>query len=135
MTEELKCCDNKSSKAKTKEPDTFIGSDLCKLNNFVLLCNLYLYNNPSYSDNEAKFNFALFYLHEMALKYFEPTLSEVDGISDWLVNWAAFVRNLQLQFGPLGLTTDTEDCLDNLKMKDGQHILKYNLAISPNRLE
>ena len=45
MTEELKCHDNKNSKAKAKEPDTFDGSNPHKLTSFLLLCNLYFCNN------------------------------------------------------------------------------------------
>ena len=41
MTDELRRCDGTSQKAKSKEPDTFDGSNPRKLNNFFLLCNLY----------------------------------------------------------------------------------------------
>ena len=77
MTKELKHRDNtKASKAKSKEPDTFDGSDPRKLNNFILLCNLYFHNNLSYSDNDAKVTFTLSYLRDTALEYFEPALMD-----------------------------------------------------------
>ena len=41
MTDELRRRDGTSQKAKSKEPDTFDSSDPRKLNNFILLCNLY----------------------------------------------------------------------------------------------
>ena len=41
MTDELHRRDGTSRKAKSKEPDTFDGSNPRKLNNFILLCNLY----------------------------------------------------------------------------------------------
>ena len=41
MTNELRHRDGTSRKAKSKEPDTFDSSDPRKLNNFILLCNLY----------------------------------------------------------------------------------------------
>ena len=58
MTEELKCHDDKSGKAKAKDLDTFDGSDPCKLNSFLLLCNLYFCNNPSYAHDDAMVTFA-----------------------------------------------------------------------------
>ena len=45
-------------RAKAKEPDTFDSSDPKKLNNFILLCNLYFRNNPTYFDDELKVTFA-----------------------------------------------------------------------------
>ena len=54
MTEELKHHDNKNSKAKAKEPDTFDGSDPHKLTSFLLLCNLSFHNNLSYTNDDAK---------------------------------------------------------------------------------
>jgi hypothetical protein len=43
MTGELRCREapSPSKRASAKEPDTFDGSDARKLNNFILLCNLY----------------------------------------------------------------------------------------------
>ena len=49
-------------KAKAKEPDTFDGSEPRKLNNFILLCNLFFRSNPIYSDDSSKVTFALSYL-------------------------------------------------------------------------
>ena len=73
LTEELHRRKNPGHKVKSKEPDTFDGSDSKKLNNFILLCNLYFQANPSsYSDDDAKVTFALSYLRGMALEYFEP---------------------------------------------------------------
>ena len=41
MTEQLCHCDPPIQKAKAKEPDTFDGSKPGKLNNFILLCDLF----------------------------------------------------------------------------------------------
>ena len=126
MTEELKHCDNKNSKAKAKEPDTFNGSDPCKLTSFLLLCNLSFCNNSSYANDNANVTFVLTYLHGTALDFFEPALSGLDN------DWFAFVRILHTQFGPIDPTADAEDSIDNLKMWDNQCILKYNIDF--NRL-
>ena len=49
MTNELRRRDApaKPFNTKVKEPDTYDGSDPKKLNNFILLCNLYFHNNLS----------------------------------------------------------------------------------------
>ena len=133
MTKELKRHDDKSGKAKAKDPDTFDGPDPCKLNSFCLLCNLYFRNNPSYADDSTKVTFALTYLHGMALDFFEPALSGLDDTPKWLNNWSAFIHTLHSQFGPIDSTADAKDSIDNLKMWDNQRIFKYNIDF--NRLE
>ena len=133
MTSELKKRDNSTSKrAKAKEPDTFDGSESKKLNNFILLCNLYFRHNPAYSDDSKKVTFALSYLRGTALEYFEPSLLDSDDIPDWLDDWSVFINTLRTQFGPIDPTADAENGIDNLKMQDNQHIVKYNVEF--NRL-
>ena len=56
MTNEL-CRQETPSKpinTSVKQPDTFDGSDPKKINNFILLCNLYFRNNPAYADDGSK---------------------------------------------------------------------------------
>jgi hypothetical protein len=132
ITSELRRRDTPAKRAKAKEPDTFDGSDPKKLNNFILLCNLYFRTNPSYSNDSTKVTFALSYLRGMALEYFEPSLLETGATPAWMDNWSAFVRTLRVQFGPIDPTADAEDSIDNLKMNDNQHIVKYNVEF--NRL-
>ena len=132
MTEELKHHDDKSGKAKAKDLDTFDCSDPCKLNSFLLLCNLYSHNTPSYANDDAKVTFALTYLCGTALDFFEPALPRLDNTPEWLENWSAFVHTLCSQFGPIDSTADAKDSIDNLKMQDNQCILKYNIDL--NRL-
>ena len=70
MTEELRRRE-KTPTTKVKEPDTFDGSDSRKLNNFILLCDLYFRHKPSaYSDDSAKVTFALSHLRGLALDLF-----------------------------------------------------------------
>src|SRR5271168_950118 len=89
-------------------------------------------NDPSCSDDESKVTFALSYLRGTALNYFEPALMDSDDAPEWLDDWSPFIRTLRSQFGPLDPTADAEDNIDNLKMQDNQHILKYNVEF--NRL-
>ena len=134
MTNELRRREDQppTHRAKAKEPDTFDGSDPKKLNNFILLCNLYFRNNPAYFDDESKVTFALSYLRGTALEYFEPSILDSDDTPDWMDDWSAFLRTLRVQFGPIDPTADAEDGIDNLKMQDNQHIVKYNVEF--NRL-
>ena len=132
MTKELKRCNNKDGKARAKEPDTFNGSNPCKLTSFLLLCNLYFCNNLSYAEDDAKVTFELTYLWGTALDFFDSALSRLDNDPDWLDDWSAFVHILHTQFGPIDPTADAEDSIDNLKMRDNQCILKYNIYF--NRL-
>ena len=130
MTQELKRREPaapSNSGANVKKPDTFDGTDPKKLSNFLLLCNLFFRNNSAYSDDEAKVTFALSYLRGLALDYFEPALSNSDSDPDWLEDWSAFTQVLRTQFGPIDPTADAEDGLDNLKMRDNQRIIKYNV--------
>ena len=130
MTKELCQRKNPAHKVKAKEPNMFDGSDLKKLNNFILLCNLYFHSSSAYSDKSTKVNFALSYLWGMALEYFELTLLDSEEVPDWMDNWSAFIQNLCTQFRPIDPTADTEDGINNLKMQDNQHIVKYNVEFN-----
>ena len=112
MTQELRRRENLSSSrsvGKVKEPDMFDGFDPQKLNNFILLCNLYFRNNPSYYDDEPKVTFALSFFCSTALEYFELTILDSNETLSWMDNWSAFIRTLWTQFGPIDPTADAED--------------------------
>ena len=129
MTNELRRRDAPPPKpvnTSVKQPDTFDGSDPKKLNNFILLCNLYFRNNPAYADDGAKVTFALTLLRGIALEFFEPMLTSKEELA-WENDWENFLRILRSQFGPIDPTADAADSIDNLRMKDNQHILKYNI--------
>ena len=131
MTNELCQWETPSKPINTsvKQPDTLNGSDPKKLNNFILLCDLYFWNNPAYSDNGSKTTFALTLLRGTALEFFEPQLMSNEPLA-WEHDWEEFVKLLRSQFGPLDPTADAADSIDNLRMKDNQHILKYNIEFT-----
>ena len=131
MTSELRQRGNNSG-TKVKEPDTFDGSEPRKLNNFILLCNLYFRNNSTRFDDSAKVTFALSYLRGLALEFFEPALLDSDEVPEWLESWPTFLDTLRNQFGPIDPAADAEDSIDHLKMRDNQRIIKYNVEF--NRL-
>lgn len=120
------------SGAKVNPPDTFDGSDARKLNNFILMCTLYFRSQSTHYDDASKVTFALSYLRGLALDYFEPLLLDPDNEPEWLEDWSTFVDKLRTQFGPIDPAADAEDALDHLRMKDNQHIVKYNVEF--NRL-
>ena len=107
MTNELHQRETPSKPINTsvKQPDTFDSSDPKKLNNFILLCNLYFRNNPTYSDNGSKTTFALTLLQGTALEFFKPQLMSNEPLA-WEHDWEEFVKLLHSQFGPLDPTAD-----------------------------
>src|SRR5271170_4855663 len=131
MTEELRRRE-KHPVTKVKEPDTFDGSDPRKLNNFILLCNLYFRHNSAYSDDSAKVNFALSHLRGLALDLFEPAILDSEDTPEWLEDWPSFLQSLRSHFGPIDPVGDAEDSIDNLKMRENQRIVKYDVEF--NRL-
>ena len=86
---------NSAPSLKVKEPDTFDGTDPRKLNNFILLCNLYFQNNPTCYNDATKVTFALSYLRGLALEFFEPTLLDSDNTPEWLEDWSTFLDILK----------------------------------------
>jgi hypothetical protein len=74
--------------------------------------------------------FALSYLQGTALEYFEPSILDSSDISVWSHDWSAFIRTLQTHFGPIDPTADAEDDIDNLKMSENHHIVKYNVKFN-----
>ena len=121
MTEELCHQDSSPSKptltnSKAKEPDIFDSSDPKKLNNFILLCNLYFRNNSAYSKDNTKITFALTHLWGTALENFKPMLMSDDALV-WEDDWQEFISILCTQFGPIDLTADAKDNIDTNKKK------------------
>ena len=66
------------------------------------------------------------------MEFFKPSLLDSIEIPSWLDDWPNFVQTLHTQFSPIDPTADAEDGINNLKMHDNQHIVKYNVEF--NRL-
>ena len=69
------------------------------------------------------------HLRGTALEFFEPMLTSDDALV-WEDDWQEFISILRTQFGPIDPTADAKDNIDNLKMKDNQRILKYNVKFN-----
>jgi hypothetical protein len=117
-----------SARTKTREPDTFDGSDSRKLQPFLLQCHLNFRDRPdAFSSGSAKVTYALSYLKGTALDWFEPALLGADLIDEpiWLSDYKEFVSELKVNFGPYDPEGEAETKLENLRMRDGQRITKY----------
>ena len=123
--------DRNSSSGKTKvhEPDTFDGTDLCKLCTFLMLCELNFQNcSKAFATDCTKVTYVQSYLRGMALEWFEPDLLNVSNPNAhpiWMDNYHQFISELKSNFGPHDPVGDAEHQLDNLSMKEGQKINKY----------
>src|ERR1700733_10690273 len=136
MTQELRRRETTPrAPGKVKEPDTFDGSEPRKLNNFILLCNLYFRNNPYYADDEAKVTFALSYLRGTALEYFEPSILDSEDAPAWMDHWPAFVRTLRTQFGPIDPTADAEQGESTCRSSQGKRegIFGFEKSVSSSQ--
>ena len=63
------------------------------------------------------------------MEFFEPMLFTDQNLL-WENDWTDFIHVLHNQFRPIDPTADAEDNIINLRMKDNQHILKYNIEFT-----
>ena len=118
---------NAAKSGKVREPEPFNGRDPKKLKTFILQCRLYFRgNSDAFQDEARRVTFAISYLRDVALEWFEPGLSGLtEEPPDWLEDWDAFVKELQTSFGPYDESGDVENEIVNLRMKDNQRISEY----------
>ncbi|KIK13677.1 hypothetical protein PISMIDRAFT_17822 [Pisolithus microcarpus 441] len=128
--------DTSSSRAKVREPDTFDGTEPCKLRTFLVQCELCFQDRPrAFRQDRNKVTFAQSYLKGMALEWFEPDLLNTGDPADrplWMDSWLDFVVELQTTFGPHDPVADAEHQLDHLHMKETHRINCY--VVDFNRL-
>jgi len=111
-------------------PDTFIGTNSNKLNNFLFQCRLYFHTNLVQFDIDiAKINFVMTYLTGVAQDWFEVDLNQEDQgiLQDWLSNWNLFVDKLCWHFGLSDSIGEAANMLNNLYMRPGNKISTYNV--------
>ena len=110
---------SKPEKVKVQEPNTFDGSDPCKLCDFLVSCNLHFLDCPHvFSSDEKKILFILSYLKGAAINWFEPSLMDLTNNTHWMWNFSAFINELESNFGPYNPVSDAEKALTELIMKD-----------------
>ncbi|KAG6326334.1 hypothetical protein ID866_12755, partial [Astraeus odoratus] len=130
LSHTTRCTPKDSGAACTKvhEPNTFDGTDPKKLHEFLVQCELNFHDRPqAFCLDLRKVSFALSFLKGIALAWFKPDLlNTILGTEPaWANNYSEFVIELTTNFGPHNPVGDAEHQLDNLLMKDGNHINKY----------
>ncbi|KIO07653.1 hypothetical protein M404DRAFT_136047, partial [Pisolithus tinctorius Marx 270] len=116
-------------KTKVHEPDTFDSSNPKKLREFLVQCELNFQDHPrAFCSNRAKVTFTQSYLKGMALAWFEPDLLNPNNYDRllWMDDYHEFLQELTTNFGPHDAIADAVQQLENLTMKDGSHITKYD---------
>ena len=125
LTQSLSSPKKSATRTKVHEPDVFNGSDTRKLQPFLVQCTLNFRNRPdAFTSNSDKVTFALSYLKDTALDWFEPLLTSGES-PPWLDNYSNFIGELKTNFGPHAPEGEAEADLKNLKMRDNQRIVKY----------
>jgi hypothetical protein len=81
----------------------------------------------AFRTDERKILFILSYLKGAAISWFEPGLMDPTNSAHWMWNYAAFISELETNFGPHDPAGDAEKALSTLTMKDNQRILRYNV--------
>ncbi|KAG6326204.1 hypothetical protein ID866_12885, partial [Astraeus odoratus] len=120
--------DSGAACTKVHEPDTFDSTDPKKLCEFLVQCELNFRDRPqAFCLDLWKVGFALSFLKGIALAWFEPDLlNAIPGAEPaWANDYSEFVIELTTNFGPHDPVGDAEHQLDNLSMKDSNHINKY----------
>ena len=113
---------------KVYKPDTFNGSDSCKLHAFLVQCKLNFQDCPNaFWTDHAKVIFTQSYLKGITLEWFEPDLLNSNPTFHplWMNDHVVFVDDLKANFSPCDPVRDVEHQLDHLSMKDSQHISKF----------
>ncbi|KAG6326794.1 hypothetical protein ID866_12295 [Astraeus odoratus] len=106
---------------KVCEPDTFDSTDLKKLHEFLIQCELNFHDRPqAFHSDTWKVGFALSFLKGIALAWFEPNLLDtIPGTEPaWANDYSEFVIELTTNFGPHNPVSNAEHQLNNLLMKD-----------------
>ena len=120
------------SKTKSREPDTFDGSDPKKLRTFLTQCKLNFRDRPkAFNTDAAKVTFAITFLKGSAFDWFEPYISD-GSHPPWETDYSEFVQELTENFGPFDAIGDAENELNNLSMADNHRYAKF--ALTFNRL-
>ncbi|KAG6327684.1 hypothetical protein ID866_11405 [Astraeus odoratus] len=120
--------DSGTACTKVHEPNTFDGTDLKKLHEFLIQCELNFHDRPqAFCSDAQKVGFALSFLKGITLAWFEPDLLDAIPGADpaWANDYSEFVIELTTNFGPHDPVGDAEHQLNNLLMKDSSHINKY----------
>ena len=96
---------------KVRDPTPFDGTDPQKLRAFIMQGELVFRDRPrAFRSDDKKINYMLSYLSGMAFDWFEPHIVHpVKGdVPVWANNYAEFLEELKLNFGPHDAVRDAE---------------------------
>jgi len=115
---------------KTRDPDTFNGSDPDKLSAFFTSCTSTFQSKPqTYRKGSAQVNYAISFLRGTALDLFEPYILAAEDSEanepELFHSWALFKEMLTENFGPPNPIEDAEDALRKLKFDDDTKATQY----------
>lgn len=118
-------------RTKAREPEPFSGADPDSLSKFLFQCRLYFRANPAQFESDInKVNFALTFLTDVALRWFETGIDEeeTNGVYQaWASDWECFTLELKTHFGVADVRGESAELLEGLRMKHGDKITTYNV--------
>ncbi|KAJ3780178.1 hypothetical protein GGU10DRAFT_381060 [Lentinula aff. detonsa] len=116
----MKSTDDAGNKTKPREAEVFDGSDLRKLQSFLVSLALVFNDRPKYFTETKKINYTLSYLSGTARQWFEPDILDPDllNMPEWTYLFSTLVRELQKQFGVYDMQSKAECKIGNIVMKD-----------------
>jgi len=119
------------SRVKPRSPDTFDGSDLGKLDDFIFQCSMYIVlRGQDFPDEASKVAFMLSYLKGSALDWFQTVATHgSSGLMStaWLSSPSKFINELRRLFGPRDPVNEATVRIENLRYKDAGKAVKYTL--------
>jgi hypothetical protein len=118
-------------RTKAREPEPFSGANPDDLHKFLFQCRLYFRANPTqFESGTMKVNFAMTYLTDVALRWFETGIDqeELHGtIFPWTTDWDEFVKELKTHFGVADIKGEAAELLENLSMNSRDKLTTYNV--------
>ena len=112
----------------TREPDTFSRGTANNLWAFIFQCQIYFRAcEGDFVEDLDKIYFAISYLRDIALDYFEPYINEPDPTQplDFLEDWSAFMQKLSNIFGSYSLEDDDEDMIVAIPFPTNEKAVNY----------
>ena len=114
-----------TSPTRFREPDTFDGLDVNKLQMFILQCSLHFQDHTNaFSTSRAKVAYALSYLTGPALSWFKQGLFPLSPPT-WDHHWDLFRTKLESNFSPFDPVGEAEAEIETLVMAEGSRLMTY----------
>ena len=114
-----------TSPTRLREPVTFDGSDVNKLQVFILQCSFHFQDHTNaFSSSRTRVAYALSFLTGPALSWFKPRLFDPSPPA-WVNNWDLFHTKLESNFSPFNPVGEAKAEIETLVMAEGSHSTTY----------